>query len=116
MACSNLSQFIPPSESIAIYSGNDFEIIITVNDSAGDPVDFTGATGAAQIRDLTGTLIDSFTVVTGGNDGLITLTLSDTQTAAIDPGFYKSDVKITDSGDVTTYIILVIQVVESITQ
>ncbi len=110
-----LKQFIPPSESVAIYKGDTFQLVLTVKDSAGTLIDLTGATGQAQLKDATNTTVDSFTVTTGGTAGTITLTLSNTDTAALPVGTLKSDVQITSGGTVTTYLVLRCRVLQDVT-
>lgn len=110
-----LSQFIPPSEAVAIYKGDSFKVVLTVRDGSNVPVDFTAATCLAQIRNTAGSLVDTFTATLGGTAGTITLALSAAQTAALSTsGLYKSDVQVTLAGDVTTYLVLRIRVVADV--
>lgn len=113
---STLSQFVPVTQKIGIYQDDSFTLIVGVQDSDSNPVALTGATALAQIRDLDGDLLDTFTPAVDEENGLITLTLSSAQTAALPIGNIKSDIQITVGSIVTTYMILKIKVYPDISR
>ena len=79
-------------------------VYITENDA---PVDLTGCTAAAEVRPAPNSneLTKTVTCTIDGAEGKITLSLSASDTAAIIPGNYAYDLKVTDGGgDVTYYI------------
>jgi hypothetical protein len=94
--------------NLYIDQGTDFSAVIDVVDANGDAVDLTGYTVAAQIRKTYGSssATASFTAtVSNAASGKITLTLTDTVTAAIDSGRYVYDVNVTSSGGTVTRVI-----------
>jgi len=94
--------------NLYIDQGTDFSAVIDVVDANGDVVDLTGYTVAAQIRKTYGSssATASFTAtVSSAASGKITLTLTDTVTAAIDAGRYVYDVNVTSSGGTVTRVI-----------
>lgn len=81
--------------------GNDTDDIIVEGDNferdfeyterdTGDAIDFTGYTGASQIRDDNGTLIGTLTVGTLDETGIVTLSIATLPAA----GTYVYDVEI----------------------
>lgn len=75
-------------EAINIYetAGADISIVITCVDGAGDPVDVSGYTFNADVLQAS-TVVDSFAVaVSGAGSNIVTLTLTDAETAAIGTG------------------------------
>lgn len=61
------------------------------------PVDWTGCTATCQVRNRTGDLIFTFTTITLGSDGWLTMTATPTQTANVPPGDYVYDVDIVNA-------------------
>lgn len=85
--------------------GDDWVIdgTIEANDT---PVNLTGASIVAQLREgsTEGPLALTFTdSVLSASDGTVRLTATDTQTAALTPGWHYYDVEVTISGSTTTY-------------
>ena len=64
-----------------------------------EPLDLTGITAKAQVRPSEGsaTLIADLICDVYPEEGRVQLSLPDTVTAAIDPGFYTWDLKMTDT-------------------
>ena len=59
-------------------------VIVTCTDDAGDPFDITGATVSSKIKSKAGVLIlDLAPVITDATGGLITITVTDEQTAGL---------------------------------
>ena len=86
--------------NIFIDQGADFTTTVTVTDSNGDAVSLVGYSAAAQIRKShSSSTSTAFTAsISNASGGEITITLSDTQTAALEAGRYVYDVLITASG------------------
>ena len=93
--------------NIFIDQGADFTTTVTVTDSNGDAVSLVGYSAAAQIRkshsSSTSTAFTSS--ISNASGGEITITLSDTQTAALEAGRYVYDVLITASGGDKTRVV-----------
>tara|TARA_B100001939_G_scaffold2589_1_gene2452 strand:+ start:710 stop:1042 length:333 start_codon:yes stop_codon:yes gene_type:complete len=93
--------------NIFIDQGADFTTTVTVTDSNGDAVSLAGYSAAAQIRKSysSSTSTDFTTSISNASGGEITITLSDTQTAALEAGRYLYDVLITASGGDKTRVV-----------
>jgi hypothetical protein len=93
--------------NIFIDQGADFTTTVTVTDSNGDAVSLVGYSAAAQIRkSYSSSTSTAFTTsVSNASGGEITITLSDSQTAALEAGRYLYDVLITASGGDKTRVV-----------
>jgi hypothetical protein len=91
--------------NLTIDQGTDYSTTITLTDEEDGVVNLTGYTANAQLR-KTYSSSNSVTFTTAVSDiqGLVTLSLTDTQTANITPGRYVYDVILT-TGSVTTRIV-----------
>ena len=70
----------------------------------GQPEDMTGYTAAMQIRKtMNGDLITDVTIDITPEQGLVQMVIDAETTAAIDPGAYVWDLKITDDTNVVRY-------------
>lgn len=89
-----------------LYIGDSFSHPFTFFEKVDGvliPDDKSSATFLSQIRDLNDNIIETFTViVSGDDDNIVTISLSDGETAAIDPGEYRWDLQQTLSGVVRT--------------
>jgi hypothetical protein len=86
---------------ITLEQGADFNLSITWNDPDGDPVDLTGYTAAAQVResfDSADALLD-FTITGMGVDGVIELSATAAETEAAGGGVW--DLEVTNGAEVT---------------
>lgn len=94
--------------NITVDQGTDFSTTITVTDENGTTQDLTGYTGAGQIRKhyLSENPVD-FTLSFGTprTDGLVTMSLTRTQTANLEAGRYVYDVELTSSGNSTIRLV-----------
>lgn len=86
----------------------DFTTTVTVNDSTGSALDLTNYTALAMIRktyqsSTATTFTSSF--VSPRTTGQITISLTDTQTAALESGRYVYDLVITDSSGNKTRVV-----------
>ena len=90
--------------NIYIDQGADFTTVISLTDSNNEALNLTGYSALAQIRKTYGstTIAATFGTALTTNTGQVTLTLTDTVTAAMTSGRYVYDVLLTDgSGDKT---------------
>ena len=90
--------------NIYIDQGSDFSTVISLTDSNNDALNLTGYSALAQIRKTHGstTIAATFGTTLTTNTGQVTLTLTDTVTAAMTSWRYVYDVLLTDgSGDKT---------------
>ena len=86
----------------------DFTTTVTINDSNGSALDLTSYTALAMIRktyqSTTATTFTS-TFVSPRTTGQITISLTDTQTAALEAGRYVYDLVITDTSGNKTRVV-----------
>lgn len=79
----------PAARPITIVQGNDYLHSVTLTSDGTTAVNITGRTYTAQVRDSTGTLILTLTcTVPTGTDGIVTISATDTLTAALTVGEY----------------------------
>ena len=93
--------------NIFIDQGTDFSITVDVTDTSGGALNMSGYSAAAQIRKTYGSSTVSATFGTSISEatGQVTLTLSDTQTTALESGRYVYDLNVTSSGGQTTRVV-----------
>jgi hypothetical protein len=86
---------------LSIDQGADFSAEIVVEDITGTVADLTGFTGAGQIRKTysSSTAVNFGVTVTNAGGGVITVTLTNTQTNAMKAGRYVYDVEITKTSN-----------------
>jgi len=90
--------------NLYIDQGADFSTTVSLTDSNGEILSLTGYSAVGQIRKTFGssTVSATFATVLTAATGQITLTLTDSVTAALESGRYVYDILITDSsGDKT---------------
>ena len=94
--------------NLFIDQGADFTTTVTINDSTGSALDLTGYTALAMIRktyqSTTATTFTS-TFVADRTTGQITISLTDTQTAALEDGRYVYDLVITNAAGSKTRVV-----------
>ncbi len=93
--------------NLYIDQGTDYTITVDVTDSAGDILDLTGYTATAQIRKTytSSSLSATFTTSISAAAGQVTISLTDTQTSALEAGRYVYDLNIESAGGVKTRVI-----------
>jgi len=111
---------IPQYQGFEIWKGDDFTQVITATIS-GTPVNFTGYTLRMSVRNSTTNDV-ALQLETGGSGitatylGVITISMSATQTDALVNKDYKYDLEVTDgSGIIRTYLYGPIAVLTDIT-
>lgn len=98
---------------MAIYSnlnvdqGTSFNVNVTLEDASGDAFDLTDYTVSAQIRKTYSSLtsIDFTAAIQNAFNGLISLSLDDTQTGNMKPGRYVYDVEVVSPGGVVSRVL-----------
>lgn len=93
--------------NIYIDQGTDFNVQVDCTDTAGDVLNLTGFTPTAQIRKTYGSssATATFTCSHTGVGGVVTMTLTDVQTLAIESGRYVYDLMVTDGSGVKSRIV-----------
>ena len=93
--------------NIFIDQGATFTTTVTVTDANGDAVSLSGYSVAAQIRKtfLSSTATAFTATISNASSGEITISLSPTQTAALEAGRFVYDVVITSSSGVKTRVV-----------
>lgn len=86
----------------------DFTTTVTINDSNGSALDLTSYTALAMIRKTyqsTSATTFTSTFASDRTTGQITISLTDTQTSALESGRYVYDLVITDSSGTKTRVV-----------
>lgn len=83
--------------NLYIDQGTDYSITVDCTDSAGEVLDLTGYTAAAQMRKTysSSTVSATFATSINASAGQVTLSLTDTQTSGLESGRYVYDLNIT---------------------
>ena len=93
--------------NIFIDQGATFTTTVTVTDSNGDAVNLSGYSVAAQIRKtfLSSSATAFTATISNASSGEIIISLTDTQTTALEAGRFVYDVLITASGGTKTRVV-----------
>tara|TARA_E500000318_G_scaffold105256_1_gene111985 strand:+ start:45 stop:380 length:336 start_codon:yes stop_codon:yes gene_type:complete len=93
--------------NLTVDQGTDFTASVDVTDTDGDALNLTGFTVAGQVRRsyYSSTAITLTCAVSNATSGIITVSLSATQSDAMKPGRYVYDVEITNSGGTKTRVL-----------
>lgn len=92
--------------NIVIDQGSDFSTEIDVLDEAGEPVDLTGYTGAAQMRKhYTSSTATDFNVSINAVAGTVTLSMNAATSSTVTPGRYVYDCELTSSSNVVSRLV-----------
>ena len=83
-----------------LEQGADFNTTITLDDVSGAPMNLVGYMAASQMRKsyYSSNSSATFSIITGGANGTITMNMTSANTANIYAGRYVYDVYITSSG------------------
>lgn len=94
---------LPGEFNFRMVEGDTFRAVLTVTDSAGDPVSFAGKTVTAQARRTYGAATAvNFTISVASNE--VTMTLSAEQTSGME-GSWVYDVQVLTPGTSTRTIL-----------
>lgn len=92
--------------NIVIDQGTTFSTTINLTDDDDAPINLTGYLGRSKMKKhYSSSNSHTFTVSLGGNTGVLTLSLSATQTSNIVPGRYVYDVELVDPSNVVSRIV-----------
>jgi len=96
---------IPGKKNFTVDRRADFPIKLTFKDSTGSAINLTGYTVAAQVYDESrSTKYADWTVAyTDRTNGIIDISLTDTQTATFSPSILFYDVLLTEPGGSKNY-------------
>lgn len=92
--------------NIEVEQGTDFGVTIDIENDLGQIFDLTNYTAASQMRkNYSSSVATTFTATHNNTGGVITLTLSNSQTETLEPGRYLYDVEITSSSGKKTRVV-----------
>jgi len=95
-----------PTVNIVIPQGADFSELFTSTESDGSATNLSGYSAQAKIKKHPGASSStSFSVSITGSTGEVTISLTDTQTAALTSGRYYYDVFLTSGGGVVSRMV-----------
>ena len=96
---------IPGKKNFTVERRADFPIKLTFKDSTGSAINLTGYTVAAQVYDESrSTKYADWTVAyTDRTNGIVDISLTDTQTATFTPSILFYDVLLTEPGGSKNY-------------
>ena len=96
---------IPGKKNFTVERRADFPIKLTFKDSTGSAINLTGYTVAAQVYDESrSTKYADWTVTyTDRTNGIVDISLTDTQTATFTPSILFYDVLLTEPGGSKNY-------------
>lgn len=92
--------------NLIVDQGTDYTTSINLTDDNDNVVDLTGYTGVGQMRKTyTSSNAVSFSITLESANGVVVMSLTDTQTAAITAGRYVYDVFVTSPANITSRIV-----------
>ena len=93
--------------NLTVDQGTDFTMSVDVTDTDGDALNLTGFTVAGQVRRsyFSSTAVNFTCAVSNATSGIITVSLSGTQSDAMKAGRYVYDVEITNAGGTKTRVL-----------
>lgn len=92
--------------NLIIDQGTTYSTSIDIADDNDMPIDLTGYTGSAQIRKhYSSSNSTPFSVSIDSADGVVTLSLTSTQTRSLTAGRYVYDVELTNTSNVVSRIV-----------
>ena len=93
--------------NLTVDQGTDFTMSVDVTDTDGDALNLTWFTVAGQVRRsyFSTTAVNFTCAVSNATSGIITVSLSGTQSDAMKAGRYVYDVEITNAGGTKTRVL-----------
>ena len=93
--------------NLTVDQGTDFTMSVDVTDTDGDALNLTGFSVAGQVRRsyFSTTAVNFTCAVSNATSGIITVSLSGTQSDAMKAGRYVYDVEITNAGGTKTRVL-----------
>jgi hypothetical protein len=92
---------LPAAVDLGLYQGDDFSMTLSVTDTAGNPIDISAGTVAAQIRSSRTSTTVAGTFTTTVNVNVVTLALSAAESTSL-PQLCVWDCVLTENAVVTT--------------
>jgi hypothetical protein len=103
--------------NLVIDQGSTFSTDLTLTDENGDVLNLSGYTANSQIRKwYTSTTSTAFTTAVNTAVGVITLSLTDTQTSNLVAGRYVYDVEISNGSTVSRVVEGIVTVTPNVTR
>jgi len=103
--------------NLVIDQGATFSTDLTLTDENGDALNLNGYTANSQLRKwYTSTNSVSFSTTTNNSIGVVTLSLSSNQTAALTAGRYVYDVEISDGTTISRIVEGIVTVTPNVTR
>ena len=103
--------------NLVIDQGATFSTDLTLTDENGDALNLTGYTANSQLRKwYTSSNSISFSTTTNTSIGVVTLSLSSNQTAALTAGRYVYDVEISDGTTISRIVEGIVTVTPNVTR
>lgn len=103
--------------NLVIDQGATFSTDLTLTDENGDMLNLVGYTANSQIRKwYTSTNSISFSTITNTDAGIVTLSLTANQTAALTAGRYVYDVEISDGTTISRIVEGIVTVTPNVTR
>lgn len=103
--------------NIVIDQGATFSTDLTLTDENGDALNLVGYTANSQLRKwYTSTNSVSFSTSTNTDTGIVTLSLTANQTAALTAGRYVYDVEISDGTTISRIVEGIVTVTPNVTR
>lgn len=97
---------MPSNNDLVVYKGDYVELLVTLSDAGGSPLNLAGSTPKAQLKsDYADRSPKEFTCTLTGVPGQVRIFLSSTVTSQLLPGSYIWDFQVTSaSGETRTYL------------
>lgn len=97
---------MPSNNDLVVYKGDYVELLVTLSDAGGTPLNLVGSTPKAQLKsDYSDRSPKDFTCTLTGTPGVVRIFLSSTVTKDLLPGSYIWDFQVTStSGETRTYL------------
>lgn len=94
------------NQNFAMHAGNDFTVRVNVYDSDGSAPDLTGASASWRLATTPGgaAVLTKTATISGTAPPVLQVALAAADTAALTPGQYFHEAKITDSGGKITTV------------
>jgi len=110
----------PGKRDISLVKGDDYTHVVTITSDGSTPIDITGRAYTAMVRRdkaTTGTAEATITcTITTAASGILTLTMSDTVTDALNPGYrYYWDLQEVSGSTTTTILAGTVSVLQDVT-
>jgi hypothetical protein len=100
--------------TFTIKRGGTLLLALLLSDTSGNPIDLTGVTIAAQLRDAGSSLVEQLTITPAADVGAAVIEATDTATWPI--GRLLCDIKVSFGGIVLVTDTFAVRVIQEVTQ